>query len=125
MRIQLSDHFTYRRLLRFVLPSILMMVCTSLYSIVDGVFISNYAGKTAFAALNNGLISALISFLRTLLFQTSAVFLLPLALGVDGVWLAAPIAEALACVLACSFFVAERKRYHYGGSEPDAASLRE
>jgi putative MATE family efflux protein len=74
----------------------------------------NIFGSAFFTALNNGLISALISFLRTLLFQTSAVFLLPLALGVDGVWLAAPIAEALACLLTVSFFLAERRRYHYG-----------
>lgn len=52
MKIQLSDHFTYRRLLRFVLPSILMIVCTSVYSIVDGFFISNFVGKTPFAAIN-------------------------------------------------------------------------
>lgn len=52
MRIQLSDHFTYKRLLRFVLPSILMMICTSVYTIVDGFFVSNYVGKTPFAAIN-------------------------------------------------------------------------
>lgn len=52
MRIQLSDHFSYRRLLKFVLPSILMMIFTSLYSIVDGFFVSNFAGKTPFAAVN-------------------------------------------------------------------------
>ena len=52
MRIQLSDHFTYRRLLRFVMPPVLMMVCTSLYGIVDGFFVSNYVGKTSFAAVN-------------------------------------------------------------------------
>lgn len=52
MRIQLSDHFTYRRLLRFVISPILMMICTSLYSIVDGFFVSNYVGKTPFAAVN-------------------------------------------------------------------------
>ena len=52
MRIQLSDHFTYKRLLQFVLSPILMMVCTSLYSIVDGFFVSNYVGKTPFAAVN-------------------------------------------------------------------------
>ena len=50
--IQLSDHFTYGRLLRFTAPSIAMMVFTSIYSVVDGFFISNFAGKTAFAALN-------------------------------------------------------------------------
>lgn len=52
MRIQLSDHFTYRRLLRFTIPSIIMMICTSVYSIVDGLFVSNFVGKTPFAALN-------------------------------------------------------------------------
>lgn len=52
MNIQLSDHFTYRRLLRFVLSPILMMIFTSLYSIVDGFFVSNFVGKTPFAAVN-------------------------------------------------------------------------
>ena len=52
MKIQLLDHFTYKRLIRFVFPSIIMMICTSMYSIIDGLFISNFAGKTAFAAVN-------------------------------------------------------------------------
>lgn len=51
-KIQLSDHFTYRKLFRFTLPSIVMMVFTSIYGVVDGYFISNYAGKTAFASVN-------------------------------------------------------------------------
>lgn len=51
-KIQLSDHFTYSRLLRFVFPSIVMMVFTSIYVVVDGLFVSNYVGKTAFAAIN-------------------------------------------------------------------------
>lgn len=51
-KIQLSDHFTYSKLLRFVYPSIVMMVFTSIYSVVDGYFVSNYVGKTPFAALN-------------------------------------------------------------------------
>lgn len=51
-KIALSDHFTYGRLLRFTLPSIVMMVFTSIYGVVDGIFVSNYAGKTAFAAIN-------------------------------------------------------------------------
>ena len=50
--IQLSDHFGYRRLLRFTIPSILMMVFTSIYGVVDGFFISNFVGKTPFAAVN-------------------------------------------------------------------------
>ena len=52
MNIQLSEHFTYRKLLRFVLPSIVMMIFTSIYSVVDGLFVSNFVGKSAFAAIN-------------------------------------------------------------------------
>lgn len=52
MRIQLSDHFTYKKLIRFVLPSIIMMIFTSIYGVVDGLFVSNLVGKTAFAAIN-------------------------------------------------------------------------
>lgn len=51
-RIHLSEHFTYGKLLRFVFPSITMMIFTSVYSVVDGLFVSNYVGKTSFAALN-------------------------------------------------------------------------
>ncbi len=50
--IQLSDHFTVGRLIRFTLPSIGMMIFTSIYSVVDGFFVSNFAGKTPFAAIN-------------------------------------------------------------------------
>ena len=52
MQIQLSEHFNYNKLLRFTLSSIIMMVFTSLYSIVDGFFISNFVGKTPFASVN-------------------------------------------------------------------------
>ncbi len=52
MRIQLSEHFTYKKLIRFVLPSIVMMIFTSIYSVVDGLFVSNYVGKTPFASIN-------------------------------------------------------------------------
>ena len=52
MTVSLSDHFTYQKLLRFVAPSILMMIITSIYSIVDGFFVSNFVGKNSFAALN-------------------------------------------------------------------------
>ena len=52
MQIQLSEHFTFKKLLRFVLPSIVMMIFTSIYSVVDGLFVSNFAGKTALAAIN-------------------------------------------------------------------------
>ncbi|MBR0437311.1 MAG: MATE family efflux transporter [Clostridia bacterium] len=52
MSIRLSDHFTYGRLLRFTLPSIAMMIFTSIYGVVDGYFVSNFAGKTPFSAVN-------------------------------------------------------------------------
>lgn len=52
MNIQLSDHFGYTKLLRFTLPSIAMMIFTSIYGVVDGLFVSNFVGKTEFAAVN-------------------------------------------------------------------------
>lgn len=52
MSLQLSGHFTYRRLLRFVISPILMIICTAVYGVVDGFFISNYVGKVPFAAVN-------------------------------------------------------------------------
>lgn len=52
MNISLSDHFTYRKLIAFVFPTICMMIFTSIYSIVDGFFVSNYVGKTALASVN-------------------------------------------------------------------------
>lgn len=52
MKIQLSDHFTYSKLLRYTLPSIVMMVFTSIYGVVDGFFVSNFVGKTSFTAVN-------------------------------------------------------------------------
>ena len=52
MHISLSDHFNYRKLLRFTFPSIIMMIFTSVYGVVDGLFVSNFVGKTPFAAIN-------------------------------------------------------------------------
>lgn len=62
-QIQLSDHFSYGRLIRFTLPSVGMMIFTSIYSVVDGFFVSNFAGKTPFAAVN--LIFPLLMILST------------------------------------------------------------
>lgn len=50
--IKLSDHFTYKKLLRFTVPSIVMMICTSMYGVIDGIFVSNYIGKMSLAAIN-------------------------------------------------------------------------
>ena len=66
-KIQLSDHFSYGRLLRFTMPSIGMMIFTSIYGVVDGFFVSNFAGKTAFAAVN--LIFPLLMILATVGFM--------------------------------------------------------
>lgn len=52
MNIQISDHFNYRKLIQFVMPSIGMMLVLSIYGVVDGFFVSNFVGKTAFAAVN-------------------------------------------------------------------------
>lgn len=52
MNVQLSDYFSYKRLIRFVTSPVLMMIFTSVYSVVDGIFVSNFAGKTQFAAVN-------------------------------------------------------------------------
>lgn len=52
MKIQLSEHFNYGKLVRFTIPSIIMMIFTSIYGVVDGIFVSNFAGKTPFAAIN-------------------------------------------------------------------------
>lgn len=52
MRIQLSDHFTYGKLIKFTLPSVAMMIFSAIYGVVDGFFVSNFAGKTPFAAVN-------------------------------------------------------------------------
>lgn len=73
-----------------------------------GIFSSGF-----FTALNNGLISALISFLRTLCFQTAAVLVLPRFWGVDGIWLSAVGAEIMAAIVSACFLIAKRKQYHY------------
>ena len=72
-------------------------------------------GSSFFTALNNGAVSALISFGRTLVFQVLSIFLLPALLGVDGVWLANVMAETLALLLTLSCLAANRKRYRYYG----------
>ena len=198
MKIQISDSFNYKKLIRFVLPSIFMMTVTSIYGVIDGLFLAieigyaigsapivgyNYgAGNVAelksvfkksmvimgvsgavlaalaqalavplaklfvgydeelynltvyafrlfsfafifsgvgiyssgfFTALNNGLVSAVLSFLRALVFQVAYVFLLPWLVGVDGIWWAMFATEASAFVVAVIFFIAFRKKYGY------------
>lgn len=70
-------------------------------------------GSSFFTALNNGLISALISFLRTLVFEMAAVLLLPLIWKADGIWFSTVLAEVMAALLTVIFFIRKRKYYHY------------
>jgi Na+-driven multidrug efflux pump len=70
-------------------------------------------GSSYFTALNNGLVSAAISFLRTVVFEAAAVLLLPLVLGLDGVWLAGVAAEVFALLLCLGFLVKLAPKYGY------------
>ncbi|MBR4027570.1 MAG: MATE family efflux transporter [Lachnospiraceae bacterium] len=70
-------------------------------------------GSSFFTALGDGLTSALMSFLRTLVFQIIAVLLFPLIWGIDGIWISIVIAEFMACVVTIFFFIRKRKKYHY------------
>ncbi len=73
----------------------------------------NIFASAFFTALNDGAISALISFLRTFVFKMSAVLLLPIVLELDGIWWAEAVAEAGAGVISIVFLIALRKKYHY------------
>lgn len=70
-------------------------------------------GSSFFTALNNGLVSALISFLRTLVFQIAAVILFPLIWGIDGIWMSIVAAELMAVIVTVLFLFGMRKKYHY------------
>ena len=222
MEINLSEHFTYKKLIKFTLHTIAMMIFTSIYGVVDGLFVSNVVGNNAFAsinlifppimmigtigfmigtvgsapiisyhfgagdkielksllsksikllglvaiimtllaeilakplamifvsydeellklttnairlfsisyiiswfniftssfftALNNGIVSAVISFLRTFVFQVIMIYLLPYFWGVDGIWLAVFVAELLSLVVSLVFLIINKKRYGY------------
>lgn len=73
----------------------------------------NIFGSSLFTALNNGLVSAVISFLRTLLFQVAAILVMPLIWGLDGIWYSVAVAEVVALVLTMAFIVKLRGKYHY------------
>jgi len=84
-----------------------------LYSLSFLVTGFNIFGSAFFTALNNGAVSATISFLRTLLFQIIVVLILPIFLGINGIWLAIVVAELMALVVTVLFFITKRKQYHY------------
>ncbi|MBQ8198350.1 MAG: MATE family efflux transporter [Lachnospiraceae bacterium] len=73
----------------------------------------NIFGSSLFTALNNGLVSAVISFLRTMLFQVAAILVMPLIWGLDGIWYSVAVAEVVALVLTLAFIVKLRGKYHY------------
>lgn len=81
MNIQLSDHFTYGKLLRFTLPSVVMMIFTSIYSVVDGFFISNFVGVTPFAAVNLIWPAAMLLSAMGFMFGAGGTALVSLKLG--------------------------------------------
>ena len=148
--INLSDHFTYQKLLLFAMPTIGMILISITYDVVDGYFTSNYIGKTAFSAvnvgydeevyrlsihamqlyalaflfqgfnefssayftgLNNGKVSAIIAFSKTFIIQTAAIMLLPMFLGIEGLWLAQAVAEFTACLVGLYFYITHKHEY--------------
>lgn len=85
----------------------------TLYAFAFILYGINVFASSFFTALNNGIVSAAISFLRTLVFQVFAVLILPLLLGLDGIWWAITVAESLALIVSVSFIITKRKQYHY------------
>ena len=78
-------------------------------------FFSGFAvfGPSFFTSLNNGLVSGILSFMRTVVFQVLFVFLLPEFFGIDGIWYSVVIAEALSAFLSVLFIIIMRRKYHY------------
>ena len=112
MAIQLSEHFTYRKLLRFTLPSVIMMIFTSIYGVVDGLFVSNLVGKIPFAAVN--LIFPVCMLFGSLGFMvgTGGSALVAKTRG-DGIWFSIVAAELAALIVTLFFFRKMRPRYQY------------
>lgn len=73
----------------------------------------NIFSSSFFTALNNGAVSAIISFLRTLVFQIAMIFLLPIIWGINGIWLAVVFAEVFALIVSILFLIGNRKKYQY------------
>ena len=73
----------------------------------------NIFASAFFTALNNGAVSAAISFLRTFVFQIAVLILLPIYLNLDGIWLAVTVAELLSLFVSTFFFIIKKKQYHY------------
>ena len=97
-------------------PDLMEMTCHGfrLYSFMFLLTGVNIWSSAFFTALSNGKISAILSFLRTFVFQVGAVFLLPLILDLDGIWLAVVVAEATGLAVSCYMFITQEGYYHYG-----------
>jgi putative MATE family efflux protein len=94
----------------------LMKMTLHAFSIYSFCFLfSGFAiyGSAFFTALNDGLVSAVISFMRTLVFETAAILLFPKIWGVDGIWFSTVAAEIMADVLTAAFLIGKRGKYHY------------
>lgn len=89
------------------------IIAIRLYSISYIISGINIFGSSFFTALNNGLVSAIISFLRTLVFQILAILIFPAIWGLNGIWLAIVFAEGLSLIISAIFLVANRKKYQY------------
>lgn len=98
-KIHLSESFTYSKLLRFTLPSIVMNIFSSLYTVADGFFVANFAGKTEFAAVN------LIMPVLTIMGIIGYMF------GAGGIWCALVFAEMMAAIVGSAFMVALRRSH--------------
>lgn len=84
-----------------------------IYSLAFLIMGINVWGSSFFTALNNGLVSAVISFLRTLVFQIVVIMILPVLLGVDGIWFSIVAAEVMALFVTVGFLFMNRRKYHY------------
>lgn len=96
-----------RELLEITEHAFVIFACSYLLSGI------NIYASSFFTALNNGAVSAAVSFMRTLVFQTGAVLILPLMLGIDGIWWAVTVSEVMACLISTVFLITKRKKYHY------------
>ena len=91
-----------------------MAVSGARISVLSFVFAGiNIFGSGFFTSLNNGLISALVSFLRTLVFQVATILVLPLIFGLKGIWFSMVVADVLACMVTITFLIKFRKKYRY------------
>ncbi len=108
MRISLSDRFGYDEALFKMTKNAFYIFSLSFLFMGFAIF-----GSGFFTALNDGLTSAAISFLRTVVFQVAAVLLLPIFFELDGIWWSLTVAEAMAALVWLAFLIFKRKKYKY------------